>query len=227
MNTTLEPEIKTQTATWFFTFGSGHLDETGEPLNNYFVPITIEGDALGDDNGYMAARAKMHEARGNKWCTLYASADEAGVEEWGYVERSLESVSFDKERLKREQIQRLLKATRDSIAARIALVEKAESVLLRLPANLIEKAMVTSETIDLDRLTHDEVAEAMKYLGAGRWEKKLSGIDGCIDYTGTVDGQGVRLWAAAPPDTCRIIETEEVVPATTRIVRKLVCAPTP
>lgn len=79
---------------------------------------------------------------------------------------------------------------------------------------------------DLNHLSREEVLEAMQCLKAGKWEKSASSMEGCLDYKAEVLGVSVRLWGAAPPGSCRMVEVLEEVPAlpaTTRKVRKLIC----
>lgn len=74
---------------YYFTFGSNHLDDDGNSLRQCFVKV--EGKDCHE------ARAKMVEARGDKWAFYYESAGRAGVERFGLQERSLEGVTLPKE----------------------------------------------------------------------------------------------------------------------------------
>lgn len=107
---------------------------------------------------------------------------------------------------------------------------KCEPVFALLPDELKERASIVSAStggfLDLDNLNREEVSLAMHALSAGKWERSPSSTEGCIDYTTKIQGVNVRLYAAAPPNSCRMIEVEEVIPAQPeRIVkkRKLVC----
>lgn len=80
---------------------------------------------------------------------------------------------------------------------------------------------------DLDKCSREEVLEAMELLKAGKWKKSNSSAEGCLDYSAEINGVTVRLWGAAPPGSCRMVELIEEVPAqpaTTRVVRKLICS---
>jgi hypothetical protein len=64
----------------------------------------------------------------------------------------------------------------------------------------------------------------MSLLKLGRWERSSSVVDGCIDYTGkTEDDLIIRLWGAAPPGSCRVVEEEIEVPARIEKRRRLIC----
>lgn len=81
--------------------------------------------------------------------------------------------------------------------------------------------------IDFDDLPHCDVVKVMLAF-PGTWRKTPSFADETkIDYTLTLDnGLKVRCWNGFPPESCRIEEVVEEVPAQpahTRIVRKLVC----
>src|SRR5207244_1382037 len=82
--------------------------------------------------------------------------------------------------------------------------------------------------IDFDKLSHPEIVRVIQTF-PGTWSKTPSGeASGIrIDYHSQFDGMKLRCWAGEAPPNCKIIEeTVEVPaqPATTRTVRKLVCA---
>lgn len=70
---------------WYFTFGSGHVHPDspgvnamgGESLADKYVSIT---------GTFESARAVMVRHFGTAWCDQYASAERAGVEEFGLTE---------------------------------------------------------------------------------------------------------------------------------------------
>lgn len=67
--------------------------------------------------------------------------------------------------------------------------------------------------------------EVMKYLSAGKWQRKISsGGSEFIDYETEINGVRVLLYNAAPLGSCRVIEETIEVPAKTITVRKLICA---
>lgn len=83
--------------------------------------------------------------------------------------------------------------------------------------------------LDFDRLSHKEVIQTIKAIG-GKWKKTPGHEPGKIDYTTEIEGVEVKCWAGEPPPSCRIIEVEELIPevtipAHTKKVRKMVCAP--
>lgn len=86
-----------------------------------------------------------------------------------------------------------------------------------------------SETIDLDNPTRDQVLQIIKAFGAGEWEKTPSAHDpATIDYVTEIDGMTLRMYAAPPPPSCRVVEEWVDVPAVpaTRVKKlKLECKP--
>jgi hypothetical protein len=105
---------------------------------------------------------------------------------------------------------------------------RAALIINRIPEDLRYKAEIYSSTqIDINSLEHDEALSVMKALNAGRWERKESGIGGKLDYIAQIDGWTVRLWAAGPPDSCRVVEEEyeiPAVPASTGKRKRVICA---
>lgn len=85
------------------------------------------------------------------------------------------------------------------------------------------------EQVDFDNLSHPEVVKVIRTFG-GKWKKEPAS-DNTIHYTTKLpDGMTVRCFKGQPPPSCKIIEVEEhvpaqVIPATVRKVRKLVCLP--
>lgn len=100
------------------------------------------------------------------------------------------------------------------VSKRAALEVAANALISRLSEDLQCKAEIYSSTqIDINDLEHDEALRVMRALSAGRWERKESGVEGKLDYTTEIDGWTVRLWAAGPPDSCRVVEEEYEIPA--------------
>lgn len=120
---------------------------------------------------------------------------------------------------KRQEMEDRHKQERDGLFRMI-------NVFARVPESLAKKCNVQNcAWLDFDNLSREEAVEIMLVLNAGTWTKQLNySSEALIDYEAVVDGVRVRLWAAAPPDSCRVIEVEEVIPATTMIRRKLVCS---
>jgi hypothetical protein len=95
---------------------------------------------------------------------------------------------------------------------------------------------LASDSIDFDNPTRADVEILMAVLEGGKWKKEPSGIGGRLDYKTEKPVVGelkLRLWAAHPPETCRLVEEKYVVPAVpaqperteTRMVLK--CEPEP
>ena len=83
--------------------------------------------------------------------------------------------------------------------------------------------------VDFNYPTHSETIQIIKAFG-GKWKKELNPIPGKINYESVVNGMSVRMWAGDPPPSCRIVEVEQyvpeqVIPASTIKVRKMVCQP--
>lgn len=121
----------------------------------------------------------------------------------------------------------ILKYQMEGLRKRIAFLRKKSKVLKALP-----EGTFCGASLDFDKLSHPEVIKVVRTLG-GKWRKSEticsdSSLKGRIDYQTEIDGVAVRCWAGEPPPTCRIVEVEEtvpeqVIPAHTRKVRKLIC----
>jgi len=104
-------------------------------------------------------------------------------------------------------------------------LDAAAELLARVPEHLIENCYFYGVgQLDFDNLSRDDALAVMRAMHAGQWTKSLnSSRPELIDYEATVDGFKIRLWAAGPPDSCRVIEYDEPVPATTIKRVRLVC----
>ena len=85
-----------------------------------------------------------------------------------------------------------------------------------------------SEGFHFFRCTHDQVIAGIRIFG-GKWNKKL-GEGQTIDYLRDepISGLAVAFYNGAPPPSCKIVEEEievpeQVVPAHTRKVKRMVC----
>lgn len=229
MNTTEEaPKTVTHTY-WYFTFGSNHLDEQGNSLGGCFVPVLVPDEELADDGGWLYARQKMLAARDDQFCTQYPSAEEAGRDKWALTERTLGSVTLahgPSERL--AAVEAVVSRTEERLRKGLEFIEIFRAVLGRVPGSVLPKASVILDTLDFDHLTREEAVAVMTSVGAGRWAKsKNASSEIALDYTAQIEGATIRLWAAAPPGTCRVVEVEETIPAMPEqkvIRRKLVCS---
>lgn len=112
--------------------------------------------------------------------------------------------------------------------AELQILAAVAVVMDKLPEDIAQRSDVYNGALDLNQLSREQTVRALAALAAGKWTKKINTLmPECIDYEGEVDGVRVRLWGAAPPESCRVIEFEEVVPATTVKRRRLVCSETP
>lgn len=106
----------------------------------------------------------------------------------------------------------------------LSIVARIQTMMERLPFEIIPKCEIVTLRLIIYHCDREEALSAMTALRAGRWAKKLNSIDTTkIDYVATVDGVPVEVWGAAPPISCRIVETEVEVPAHTEIQRSIVC----
>lgn len=101
---------------------------------------------------------------------------------------------------------------------------KFRAIIALIPEELQERVQPYGKTqIDIDNLTHEESLSTMRALRAGRWDRSESGVEGRLDYRAEIDGIIVRLWAAAPPDSCRVIEEEYEIPASRMVRKRIIC----
>ena len=69
-------------------------------------------------------------------------------------------------------------------------------------------------SLDFDRPSREATVLLISKLAAGKWDKELCG-DIAINYTNnTAYDFTLRIYQATPPDTCRIVTEEVVVPET-------------
>lgn len=109
-------------------------------------------------------------------------------------------------------------------AAELAMLYRMAEIINSLPVIIAEKCSIFSDYLDFNGLTREETLAVISSLKAGKWVKTANNaFPETIDYNTEIDGMKVRLWAAAPPDSCRIVEFEEEVPATKIVRRKLIC----
>lgn len=213
--------------TYYFTYGHNHLDRTGRSLGRFYTPI--------DAPDCHAARDLMFEVRGPKFCTHYDTAEEAGVERFRLHPASLEEVAILPD-LVEDAIDRCINSTRDALNAQIVRInerlgklERLRGIMRRLPLKLIDKVREYEGNMDLDYLTREEALLAIDCLEAGKWTKSANnGVEGTLDYETHIDGIRVRLWAAGPPESCRVVDEIQIIPAVPeqRVVRKrLICTP--
>jgi len=110
--------------------------------------------------------------------------------------------------------------------AELELLVAMASIIDLVPDEIADRCSVYCDTLDFNSLSREQTRTMLSCLHAGKWEKSVNAsMPDLIDYTGEVDGVKVRLWAAAPPESCRVVEFEEVIPATIIKRRKLICEP--
>jgi len=134
------------------------------------------------------------------------------VEAFGRKIPQLESIAYEKQQLNRR--------------------EQAVIALASLCVGLDEVPAFTTagDSLDFDRLNHEQVIAVMKHLKAGKWTKELNADGVTLDYVNDtlIAGWKVRLWSATPPATCKLVEVEvdveeQIIPAHKKKQFKLVC----
>jgi len=122
-------------------------------------------------------------------------------------------------------VARKLAEAKERYTRELGMLMRMADVINSLPEHIAEKCCIYNNYLDFNQLSREESLTVMKTLSAGKWTKSPNGYDSAtIDYNAEIDGMKVRLWAAAPPDSCRVIEVEEEVPATKIVRRKLICS---
>ena len=109
----------------------------------------------------------------------------------------------------------------------LTMLMRMADVINSLPEDIAAKCCIYNDYLDFNQLSREESLTVIKALNAGDWTKTPNLYDSerpAIDYNAEINGVKVRLWAAAPPDSCRVIEVEEEVPATKIVRRKLICS---
>jgi hypothetical protein len=111
---------------------------------------------------------------------------------------------------------------REELRQAIATLDKIEAIMEPLPADMIDHCDPSGGYLQLSNLDREQVKVALSRIHPGRWEKEQNGTT--INYRGIVNGIRVLIFAAQPPEACRIEERIVDVPAHTKIERVLVCA---
>jgi hypothetical protein len=120
---------------------------------------------------------------------------------------------------------RLIQETKARHVAELELLRSMAGIIDKVPESIALKCSIYKESLDFNNLLRDEALTVITALAAGKWTKEVNLPDpSMVDYNTEIDGKKVRLWAAAPPDSCRVIEVEEIVPETRIVRRKLVCS---
>lgn len=81
--------------------------------------------------------------------------------------------------------------------------------------------------IDIEYPGRKAVVDLITHFKAGKWDKELSGVEGKINYLNkTLLSLPLRIYAAEPPPSCRIVEEDTLIPAQpARVIKrkKVVC----
>lgn len=140
-------------------------------------------------------------------------------------DQTLEVPFISTPKTKADLIAEMLADERQKMQDRLRGLEILAAFMQRVPDCLIPKCREFNCGLEMNNLTRDEVIIATRELNGGKWTKKPNSYDAlALDYETRIDGIRVRLWAAAPPGTCRIIEEKFTIPASETTVRRLICA---
>ena len=70
-------------------------------------------------------------------------------------------------------------------------------------------------TIDFDYPGRNQVIDLITHMKAGKWDKEVSASEGRMDYKNkTLISMPLRIYAAEPPPSCKIVEVPVEIPAT-------------
>lgn len=82
-------------------------------------------------------------------------------------------------------------------------------------------------SVDFDYPGRAVTVDLISHLKAGKWEKEISNVDGKIDYINkTMCPLKLRIYAAEPPGSCKIVEIPVEIPAQPARIemrKKVVC----
>lgn len=116
-----------------------------------------------------------------------------------------------------------LKSFRDKLQAELNLCDQAEALMMKLPKHAIEDCYICNQQLIIYNQGREEALDVIKALG-GKWKKRINpSYSDKIDYQQAINGVPVEIYAAVPPPTCRIVETEIDVPAHKAVRRDLIC----
>ncbi len=139
-------------------------------------------------------------------------------------DKAINIVEFYKSKLRHAYEAQIVELANEHVAA-IKRIDEMATLLRRVPPALADRGYIyNGSQLDFDNLGRDDALEIIRSLGAGRWTKTPnSSQPDLIDYQATVEGVTVRLWASGPPDTCRVVEYFDTIPAQKIPRRRLVC----
>ena len=122
-------------------------------------------------------------------------------------------------------VARMIKEAKARHKVELGMLKKMGELIDSLPEEIASKCCIYNQYLDFNSLSREQSLAIIRTLNAGKWTKTVNDYSpDTIDYNTEINGVKVRLWSAAPPDSCRIIETEEEIPATKIVRRKLVCS---
>lgn len=131
----------------------------------------------------------------------------------------------------------LLEKIKEKIKANNVENEVLAALIGKLPPEGVEleKANVSvsvfGKYVDIDDPSRQDTERLLSVLNGGRWIKETSCVAKRLNYI-TADeyvlGKLLRLWAAEPPGTCRIVKKKIIVPAQPEReeeVEEMICTP--
>jgi hypothetical protein len=109
----------------------------------------------------------------------------------------------------------LIEQTKQNIADLQELINVVEQLIPLLPD--YDGSISVSpynKTVDFDYPTREETLKLMLALGSPKWEKELCGF-ASVNYISRTFHPTikVRIYSAPPPDSCRIVKEEVIIPA--------------
>jgi hypothetical protein len=126
-----------------------------------------------------------------------------------------------------------IQETLDSIDSQIERLKKQREAVVLIGEKLSdypEQVGISTfmNFVDFDNPTRAQAVKLITHLKTGKWDKEPSSVEGKINYTNStfVPGVTLRIYAAEPPHSCKVVEVDVEIPAQpARTVKqkKLVC----
>lgn len=101
---------------------------------------------------------------------------------------------------KQQLAQNQLAAMRQELNDGLALCDRAENIIARMPEGVITHVCIHRDVMMIYNLEREQVKDLFAALSAGIWKKKINATrSDMVDYTATIDGVPIEIYAA-PPD---------------------------
>lgn len=123
-----------------------------------------------------------------------------------------------------QKVETMLREFRGEANSMLSLADKCGALMEKIPSEALGGCAIVNGHLMVYGTSRDTALAVIRALSAGKWEKQLCyGHSHKIDYTATIDGVTVQIYATQAPPSCRIVEETEEVPAHTVTKRRLVC----